>query len=186
MLQPESLRKGFLSGLRRLVILDSMASRRAFTVEEADALIPLLEALLDQIEEQKRRLARHGEKLQILEVLWGQQVTAPDNPDHREFLQHHQARNRLIQEIDQLVRREIRGRGLRFPAGGLTYGLIDFPTTFEGRWVYLCWQRGEARVGFWHELGAGYAGRQEIAAEHVIAMGKEDDPEALDDSGLDF
>jgi len=163
-----------------------MAHRRAFTIEEADALIPLLEAILDRLEEYKRRLAHHCEKLQILDLLWGEQVASPGNPDHREFLQHNRMRARLVQEIDQLVRREIRGRGLRFPPGGLSYGLIDFPTTFQGRWVYLCWQRGEARVGFWHELDAGYAGRQEIAAEHIIAMGKEDDPEALDDSALDY
>lgn len=163
-----------------------MARRRAFTVEEANATIPLLEAVLDQMEEKKKRLAHHGEKLQILEVLWGEQVAAAGNPDHQEFLRHSRLRARLVQELEQLVRREIRGRGLRFPPGGSVYGLIDFPTTFEGRWVYLCWQRGEAQVRFWHEIDAGYAGRQEITAEHIIAMGKEDDPELVDDSGLDF
>ena len=41
-------------------------------------------------------------------------------------------------------------------------------------------------MGFWHEIDGGYIGRQEISAEHIIVMGKEDDPELLDSSGLDF
>ena len=41
-------------------------------------------------------------------------------------------------------------------------GLIDFPTIWEGREVYLCWKLGESEVGFWHEVDAGYAGRQPL------------------------
>ena len=68
----------------------------------------------------------------------------------------------------QFVTREIRDRGLRFPPEGLENGLIDFPTTYEGRWVFLCWQRGEPQVSYWHEIEAGFRSRQEIA------MGKDD------------
>ena len=32
----------------------------------------------------------------------------------------------------------------------------------EGREVYLCWIDGEDEIGFWHELEAGYAGRQPL------------------------
>ena len=64
---------------------------------------------------------------------------------------------------------------MRFPPGGLDQGLIDFPTFFEGRWVFICWQRGEPEVRFWHELDGGYAGRREIQAEQIIGMGQMDD-----------
>jgi hypothetical protein len=43
---------------------------------------------------------------------------------------------------------------------GFELGLVDFPAEHEGRVVCLCWQRGEAEVTHWHELDAGYAGRQ--------------------------
>jgi hypothetical protein len=44
----------------------------------------------------------------------------------------------------------------------LDRGLIDFPSIRDGREVYLCWIDGEPDIGFWHELDAGYAGRQEL------------------------
>lgn len=42
-------------------------------------------------------------------------------------------------------------------------GLLDFPALKDGREVYLCWQYGEGDIAFWHEIEAGYAGRQPIS-----------------------
>ena len=42
-------------------------------------------------------------------------------------------------------------------------GLIDFVGRHESRDVYLCWKLGEEKIGYWHEINAGYAGRQPIA-----------------------
>ncbi|MBV6450866.1 MAG: hypothetical protein MHPDNHAH_01593 [Anaerolineales bacterium] len=42
-------------------------------------------------------------------------------------------------------------------------GLLDFSAIKDGREVYLCWQHGEGDIAFWHEVDAGYAGRQPIA-----------------------
>jgi hypothetical protein len=44
----------------------------------------------------------------------------------------------------------------------LDRGLVDFPTLRDGREVYLCWVDGEPDIGFWHQLDAGYAGRQQL------------------------
>ena len=44
----------------------------------------------------------------------------------------------------------------------LDRGLIDFPAIRSGREVYLCWIEGEDDIGYWHELDAGYTGRQEL------------------------
>jgi hypothetical protein len=41
-------------------------------------------------------------------------------------------------------------------------GLLDFPALKDGREVYFCWQYGEGEIAFWHEIEAGYAGRQPI------------------------
>lgn len=43
-------------------------------------------------------------------------------------------------------------------------GLIDFPHRRDGRVVLLCWQLGEddSRIEWWHELEAGFAGRQKL------------------------
>jgi hypothetical protein len=44
-------------------------------------------------------------------------------------------------------------------------GLVDFPGEMDGRSVYLCWRLGESAVEYWHELEAGYAGRQPLVPQ---------------------
>ena len=44
----------------------------------------------------------------------------------------------------------------------LEHGLVDFPSWREGRVVYLCWRLDEERIGYWHELDAGFQGRQPL------------------------
>ncbi len=42
-------------------------------------------------------------------------------------------------------------------------GLIDFPSWKEEREILLCYELADGeKIGFWHELDGGYAGRQEI------------------------
>lgn len=44
-----------------------------------------------------------------------------------------------------------------------TRGLIDFPSLRGERVVYLCWQIGDGNeIGWWHEIDAGFAGRQPL------------------------
>jgi len=44
----------------------------------------------------------------------------------------------------------------------LDSGLVDFPTVFHGREVYLCWKLGEPGVQFWHGVEEGFQGRKPI------------------------
>lgn len=44
----------------------------------------------------------------------------------------------------------------------LASGLIDFPALKDDRVVYLCWKYNEGSIQFWHEVDAGFAGRQPI------------------------
>jgi hypothetical protein len=41
-------------------------------------------------------------------------------------------------------------------------GLCDFPHLRDGRVVLLCWKQGEDRIAWWHEVEAGFAGRQPL------------------------
>jgi hypothetical protein len=41
-------------------------------------------------------------------------------------------------------------------------GLVDFLSWRQEREVYLCWQYGEGEISYWHELEAGFAGRQTL------------------------
>ena len=169
--------------LHMVAILRPMPHRQPFTVARANAMVPWLESVFARLDGNRVAWTRHFEGVQILEVLWGEGLRSGANPDHAEFLEHRRGMEAAGQAISQIVERDILGRGLRFPSGGLENGIVDFPTTFEGRWVYLCWQRGEPQVSYWHELGSGFRGRQDVAAEHVIAMGQ-DDGEPPDDAVL--
>ena len=44
----------------------------------------------------------------------------------------------------------------------LDTGLVDFPTLFEEREVYLCWRVDESDILHWHGVDEGFAGRKAI------------------------
>jgi hypothetical protein len=44
----------------------------------------------------------------------------------------------------------------------LNIGLLDFLSLRGGREIYLCWRYGEAEICYWHDLDAGYGGRQPL------------------------
>lgn len=46
-------------------------------------------------------------------------------------------------------------------------GLVDFPTLYLGREVYLCWKLGEKGISFWHHIEDGFRGRQPINREFL-------------------
>ena len=41
-------------------------------------------------------------------------------------------------------------------------GLVDFPAIIGGKEVFLCWEQDEEDVEFWHDLDAGYGGRERL------------------------
>ncbi len=159
--------------------------RKAFTVEEADAMIPSLVEVFRGIEVEKRTIRELANKIDVLELLWGNALRDEDIPDHQEFASHREGIDRSLLAIQQAVEEHILGRGLRFPMGGIEQGLVDFPTTYAGRWVFLCWKLGERRLTHWHEVDAGFQGRRKITDAQRRSMGR-GDPGAIDDSGLDM
>lgn len=44
----------------------------------------------------------------------------------------------------------------------LDRGLVDFPAIRDGREIYLCWVEGEDEIRYWHDLEAGFAGREPL------------------------
>lgn len=82
----------------------------------------------------------------------------------------------LRREIDRLAARISGYVGELAQLGvvvkGFEDGLVDFYGNHEGRVVCLCWRRGEAAVTHWHELDAGFAGRQSITDDFVASQGE--------------
>ena len=144
---------------------------KVFTVEEVNRLIGTMETVMAEIERLGNQVERHTMQLQILDALWGPKLLDGENPDHAEFTEHQAGVDRAVERIQGLVLDEILDRGIRFPPGGLKYGLLDFPTTLDGRCVYLCWKRGESSVAQWHEITGGFSGRRPVTSEQERRMG---------------
>ncbi len=58
---------------------------------------------------------------------------------------------------------EFRRRGVR--VHDLRRGRLGFPARRDGRRVTLCWEVGEATLGFWHEADSGEAARRPVDEE---------------------
>jgi hypothetical protein len=160
--------------------------RHAFTVEQANHLLPHVRATFRRIQAGREAARRRVDKIVVLQAIWGDAVRDPGNHDYEELQAHERAVERIGRAIERLVRDRFTDRGIRLPAGGLDHALIDFPTTLDGRWVYLCWHAGEEAVGFWHETDSGFAGRRPISQEVAARLADQGDPALQDDSSLDF
>ena len=65
----------------------------------------------------------------------------------------------LMRRVERSVER-IQGTGVLVK--DLDRGLLDFPAERDGRIIFLCWQYGEPTVAYWHDIDAGFAGRQPL------------------------
>jgi hypothetical protein len=122
---------------------------RLFTVEEANALLPRLRELLDELalhRDAVREKAPHLEP--ILQ-------TASANGGGR-------AGSEYGVEAYKLYLAVARIRELGVLLKDLDMGLLDFPHERDGRVVFLCWHPPEERIEYWHEIEAGYPGRQPL------------------------
>ncbi len=70
--------------------------------------------------------------------------------------------SKLLPEFDKLHELLHKVQGMGVEIKDLATGLIDFRGLHNGREVYLCWQYGEADIQYWHEIEAGFSGRQPI------------------------
>lgn len=68
-----------------------------------------------------------------------------------------------IEELLAAIRERVgRITGLGIEVKDIENGLVDFLSRRDGRAVYLCWRFDEPDIGYWHELDAGFAGRQPL------------------------
>jgi hypothetical protein len=125
------------------------AFERLFTVEEANALLPTLQEILAEVAFHRDALR---EKAPHMEPVLRKAV---GNGGGRAGSEYGLEAYKLYLAVERI-------RELGVVLKDLDMGLLDFPHEREGRVVLLCWHPPEERVAFWHDLDAGYAGRQPI------------------------
>ena len=130
---------------------------KLFTIEQANAMLPLVRAITTDLAALGRDVMERRQRLALV----GSRNLKTGDP-YAEELAHMQAELERDQQklLDYVA--ELRELGVE-PKGAIE-GLVDFPSEQEGRIVYLCWRLGEPEVLFWHDLDAGFAGRQPLTA----------------------
>ncbi len=120
-----------------------------FTVEEANALLPQIEGLLDDLSKARSQIVAEGAKLDSILKHAAGNGGGKAGSDYVLLLQQFNATLSALQEL---------GCELK----DLGQGLVDFPSYRGSELVYLCWKRGEQSIQFWHTLDSGFAGRQAL------------------------
>lgn len=136
---------------------------KLFTVQQANATLPLVRAITADVVKLSQDMVDRRQRLDYLKS--GRHMASGD-PYDEELAQIEEELGKDSLKLQGYVE-ELRQLGVEPKT--LTEGLVDFPAMMEGRLVYLCWKHGEPEVQYWHELDAGFAGRQPLA----VAVGDE-------------
>lgn len=122
--------------------------QRHYSLAEARALLPQVSRWLARLGELRGELETHDATLR------------PAIAEGRDLGGH--PVNRWLMAAAELkdVAAEFAERDIQIK--DLDRGLVDFPAIINGREVFLCWERGEDDIEFWHDLDAGYAGREPL------------------------
>ncbi len=120
-----------------------------YTLDQARALLPQIRKWLKQMVELRTVLEAHDRKVEAL-MEAGCDVGGPLVNRWVEVM------GNIKEVLLEFHRREIQIKDL-------DRGLIDFPAVIGGREVFLCWEQDEEDIEFWHDLDAGYAGREKLS-----------------------
>lgn len=133
--------------------------RALFTVEEANATLPLVRAIVSDLVELARDVIERRERLSLL--FYGKE--RPPHDPYGDELSH------IAKEVEKDTQRlrgyleELRALGVDSSSGA--EGLIDFPAMMDGRKVLLCWNLRDPQVLHWHEENAEHRQRQPLPHE---------------------
>jgi hypothetical protein len=134
-------------------INESKDMEKKFTVEEANRTLPLVSRIVEDL------VREHGmweDKVREFEL--ATVGASPDRPNAIAELLQIEAQ-RLAKDIEGYIA-ELATLGVI--CKGMGTGLVDFPGKIDGRDVFFCWKLGEPAVGYWHEVDAGFIGRQRL------------------------
>ena len=121
---------------------------RHYTLEQANAAIGWVRERIERMRTAREQLGDEEARTALSEAAPGNGGGSPGVVVSEAFLSLRGALVEL-QEMEVVLR-------------DLERGLIDFPALRDGREVYLCLEDGEDEIEFWHDVEAGYGGRQPL------------------------
>ena len=124
--------------------------KKYFTVEHANQLLPKLFPKLAQLMKVNKAL----DLLDSIDIEYDDDFEENINEVYRNK-RYHKLSFDFYKEYYELLKMGIIIKDL-------DNGLIDFYSLFEGREIFLCYNLGEKKIGFWHEIDTGFSGRKPI------------------------
>jgi hypothetical protein len=133
------------------------AEGKLFTLKEAEQARAVLEPLLLEAMESRRKMADSGKQLGAIVERISQRGGILLSYEHAARLraQHDAMELSVRKAIEQI---ESTGCVVK----DLDAGLLDFPARLNNEDVYYCWRVGEDRIRFYHRQSEGFAGRKPI------------------------
>jgi len=126
-------------------------ARRSYSIDEANALVPQVRAVLLQLAVEQRRLDEsHAEMHRQLDSNGDPTAATAAGRREAEVSDIREGMRTLLVHLSEL------GVELR----DIEMGLVDFPGERDGEAVWLCWRLADPRVAFWHRTDEGYATRR--------------------------
>jgi len=122
---------------------------KLFTVEEANELLPDLRRLMAGLDRTRSRLRQLEPEARRAAERATESGGTPFGIEYAAVV----ARSLVLTQ-------QVLGLGVEIK--DFEQGLCDFPHLRGGRIVYLCWKKGEPRIEWWHDVEAGFAGRQPL------------------------
>ena len=135
---------------------------RFFTVLEAESMLPQIEEYLRRLSEARQRHRAADEEISLVHqriAVSGGMI--PPRALLLEMKQQKEAAARILKDTVEAIQET--GCQLK----DLDTGLVDFPTLYRGKEVYLCWKLGEPDIGYWHAIEDGFRGRRAIDSEFL-------------------
>lgn len=131
---------------------------RLFTVDQANACLPLVRSIVADMVQLARDLL---ERRQRLDQLMLGRKSQKGNVYSEEL---EQMEEELEKDLERLNGYAAELMELGVEPKGAAEGLVDFPCMIDGRISYLCWKFNEPEILYWHDLETGFAGRQPLTA----------------------
>ena len=132
-------------------------AEKYFNRREAEELLPMIGHYLEEALQQKRIL--DGIATEISNAALRIMRLGGSLPPFTELHHKKAQRDKLAEQLARTID-EIQQTGCLVK--DLDAGLVDFPSLRGGEEVYLCWKLGEARIGYWHGIEEGFAGRKPL------------------------
>lgn len=133
---------------------------RFYDIDAANALVPELADVAGRLRDHRVQLVALRDEAharQAAGVPEGRAVDASEAAEIRRIdLRMRGIVDQMQAEVMWLVERSIELRDIET-------GLLDLPALVAGRQVWLCWRLGEEKLGYWHELSTGFAGRRPLS-----------------------